>query len=377
MSMRAFAVQIRLIALACASLGADVDAQTVIPDKPNCPTCRISIKNLITIGDAEGPGALTGQPLYTRVDSKGRFWLTDGTIPQIFDPDGRFLTMAGRRGRGPGEFIRGIPMASAGDSMVVLDAALGRAVIMTADKSGVRTVSMPPGLASGIVIRWPDIVVHSGSVATPERIGYTLHRASYAGSSVVLSTSTSPIDDEVRPGDAEPPNLLSPAAADGTFWTSEARVYRFAQWDHNLRKLKLFERQPTSWPRKLERAPTVSTPTHAPDPYVAAVSTDESGLVWVFLRVAADDWQEAWPKEVRGRDLSGEWLEANAGKVEFHKLRSTLVEVIDPSEGVVVTRQELQQALIAVLPGLRGVLYTPKDDGTPQVTVIQFTLARR
>ncbi len=51
-----------LVVVATAWNDGSVRAQTVVRDGPSCSSCRINVQVLGHIGEAEGPGSLSGAP---------------------------------------------------------------------------------------------------------------------------------------------------------------------------------------------------------------------------------------------------------------------------------------------------------------------------
>jgi len=104
---------------------------------------QLSEQPVLTIG---GLDALEASQIY-RVRgavrlSDGRIAVADGGSMEIrvFDPAGRPLARFGREGEGPGEFRDPfLAGRTAGDSLVVFDAGLRRATILTADSGFVRS----------------------------------------------------------------------------------------------------------------------------------------------------------------------------------------------------------------------------------------------
>ena len=99
-------------------------AQAQDDDPVACRACRIEIERVVRLGNRDGPGALAGRDLIA-MDGRGRFYATSvarrGEIA-IFGPDGRFLRLLGRTGKGPGEFSMPHPITfGTADTMIVFD----------------------------------------------------------------------------------------------------------------------------------------------------------------------------------------------------------------------------------------------------------------
>jgi hypothetical protein len=106
-------------------IGQRVEPITIGTDDVSCPTCQIVMKQVVVLGDKDGPGAFFGLPISFQRDSQGRFYVVqqwDDQAPMIFGSDGRFLERLGRAGDGPGEtrFARQI-IVTKHDSLIVFD----------------------------------------------------------------------------------------------------------------------------------------------------------------------------------------------------------------------------------------------------------------
>lgn len=109
---------------------------------------RLSDQPLVEIGTMEGPEE------YQLFRVSGALRLDDGRIAvanagtheiRFYDPEGRFLSAAGREGEGPGEFraIRDLRRYR-GDSLAVLDRRLQRLTLLGPDGTHVREATLHP-----------------------------------------------------------------------------------------------------------------------------------------------------------------------------------------------------------------------------------------
>lgn len=167
---------------------------------------------LLGLSEIRRIGSLAGDARYllhdvtdATVDSAGRVLIASGTGAQItvFDSAGAFLRTIGRKGQGPGEFMRADRIWTTGDTVVVIDAQEQRATaLLTGDGSVVGTWSRaasaewarPVGRAArGWVVQVgrPTLVMQAGEVLP---------------SSIVLRAFDGPFGDDGRtaePGGSE------------------------------------------------------------------------------------------------------------------------------------------------------------------------------
>ena len=88
--------------------------------KVACPTCRVELTPVATLGNRSDPAGIGDNPVLAR-DRQGRFFaLSDNFQVLVYDARGKFLQAVGRRGDGPGEFNARGPLAR------INDVAIGR-----------------------------------------------------------------------------------------------------------------------------------------------------------------------------------------------------------------------------------------------------------
>ena len=344
--------------------GQDAPTQTV-PDAVSCDACAITVRQLVRLGAEDGDGSLSGFPTAVRADSRGRYWVLEWRRPpRLFDANGRFMRNVGRIGQGPGEFVFAFDAGQvAGDSILVIDAAARRATVFSPDLRPRRYVSLRTQLFSTTVVRWPDRVM-TNTRPTSREGGWPLSVTSFAGSDIAVVTSFGPDDSPSRPG-AMPTHRLA-KTGDGRIWAADVQQYRLVEWAGDGDRVATLERNPDWFDGKVSGG--LGTSTSPPPPAIQAIDVDDNGRIWVFVAVAADTWREAWPGRARAR------REVRAQDMAYEKLYRTMVEVIDPTEGRVITRRTIDQWVIAALPGRRIAAYTVDRDGIPQVEISQIEL---
>lgn len=337
--------------------------QTLVPEGATCPRCKISARPTVSIGDMEGPGAFSSAPAHVTTDRFGRFLIYAEKIPQVFDARGRFLSDIGRPGKGPGEiFDPGFPVAVAGDSILVIEPRMNRASLFGPDLQFARQIRLPGSMSPSIVVlHWPDSVVFTGQIHTRERFGFPIHLISLAENDAQVLRSGG--DDKQRPEDR-----LYVLAVAGTrqVWGSRLGEYRLDQWNTKLTRVLSVHRDPKWWSKDYS---PMGTPTSPPTPIIQRVLVDQNGLLWVFVRVAGKNWRDGWPashgEEVPNRSMN------------FEKLFGTVIEVIDPAAGRVVTRSTLDFPVFSVIPGPRAIAYKPTPEGVPQLHVLNLSIVGR
>ena len=167
-----------------------VSAQpAVVRGDATCRTCTIEREVIVRIG--EGDDELINGPVHTPVvrDTRGRFFVIDqddGPV-KVFASDGKFLTLLGREGGGPGEFKWAATTAiGAGDSVLVTDRRLMRASVFGPDLKFVRSF---PLTVTGINMHSQivgGLLVVNAQVNDAAGIGFPLFAFNAAGMRVKL-----------------------------------------------------------------------------------------------------------------------------------------------------------------------------------------------
>jgi len=349
--------------------GAQGGAPTVVPDDPLCPRCTIEVLTLVTLGSDDGPGSIAGRPMSVNVDARGRYWVfQELEPPTVFTATGAVIQVVGRKGSGPGEFRAANNGLAIGDSMLVFDWIESRATIIGPDLKAGRIIRNPYRSFNGILVSWPDLVVHSGYLHESAPPNSTLHRLSFSGAEPRLLGSFGPRGSGGSMGSVEVGQILGPGR-EGRVWSTYWNRAEFTRWTRTgTRELALRRRY--DWYTG-ETPASPGRPGTPPTPMTASISEDEAGLVWLFIHTPAPTWNDAWPdnaarqREIRSRDVA------------WNSLYRTYVEVMDPVRARVVARQQVDGYILHTLPGGRAAFYRVDDDGIPRVQIVSLSLSGR
>ncbi len=345
--------------------------KTVIPDEPTCKRCRIVSEVVATIGGADGPGSLVGPPTYVLADARERFWaLSPDALPVVYDRQGRFIKQIGTRGQGPGEFIRAMTaMVVPGDSVAIFDGPAQRTTVVAPDLSISRLIRTPVQVMGGLAAGWPSQVILSGSLTTAAGVGWPLHIVSLVGSEAVASAHFGPGDGTVLPGRSGVNVQQLAAARTGGLWSADVTQYRLTLWSLQGQQLKTLERRPP-W---FNSSPggSLGTPSSPPPSGIVAIYEDPmSGHVWVFVRVAASTWRDAWPSQT-----SAGVREVSMRDIALEKLFATRIEVLNPATGRVVARGALDAFVLNTLSNQRVATYVVDSAGLPRVEIVSLRIS--
>jgi hypothetical protein len=351
----------------------EIHAQQEVVDMPVCESCRVVPELVLTLGDVDGVGSLSGAPAGVARDGQGRYWIAQGSQPTlIFDSNGRIIRELGRRGSGPAEYMTvSIVVPLPGDSVLIFDSGNRRAVVVGADFRPVRFIAVPAAVSAAAVLRWPDRVVVSANLREPPSSrGLASHIVNMSGANLAVVRSFG-VDPALPPGADVTANDIRQryaTTAEGTLWSADRAQYRLAQWTSEGEFTSSLRRV-APWFYRLGQTPPRGTDVNLPSS-VHAISHDSMGRIWTYVyaaRTAGQILQEARPSAGAG-DI------AIQGLPPTHRLYHTVVEVIDPESRRVSVRTILEETVVAALPGSRVAIYEEDAIGIPRVRIEQLTL---
>jgi hypothetical protein len=327
-----------------------------VSDRQTCAACRITITqgpSLRTPANADA--ALPGR---VRIDSLGRYWVFRvETTAALFDERGRFLQLLGPSGQGPGEYTGASDIVVLGrDSVAVIDNYNRRVTVVDRNLKPRRYVSLPLNIRDHILLQWPSSVVVHGSIPTPQAVGYPLHMLSLKARTGSLQRSFGPGEGEERPELLGSPFHVQAAGRTKSYWVAPRSNYDVFEIRDNGEVVQALERRP-DWFNK-PSSYNYAWKSEPPPPHVGAVAEDESGLLWVFIRVAAPTWREAWPK------VPANVREVPINQIDYRKLYWTRVEVIDPKTARLVAQTMLRFYLVSALDRRRVALFDEDENGS-------------
>lgn len=355
--------------------GAAAIAQDVIPDEETCSACSIVTEQVIRIGEVDGPGALPGGPINASVDPEGRYWLFFPEEPiMVFDAGGQFIGLVGRSGDGPGEFLNPYVAAMSDDVAIVLESR-PRATVLDFDFRHVRTVALSYRRIWDAPAFGPGSVLVNGLFGSPDQVRRPFNVVDVSGSSAAVTRSFGPdLEDRSSRIGLYRLRHVFDTPRGNTIWVTEQRRYHVSKWSSEGELLDSLVRQPEWFPGFPGFSKgSMGGPDTPPSPLVVGVTSDSSGRLWVFSRIAGPRWREAWAESIArygrstGRAVSPDVLP------QPWDLTTTVVEVLDPQARRVVYRQTLDAYVIRVLPGPRVVTYL-EPDLIPTVDVLTLRL---
>lgn len=289
-------------------------------------------------------------------------------MPLVVDSTGRELGPVASGRDGNGKFRNPFDAVPVGDSVVVFDLVAGTAVVVGPTLDWVRDIAFDVHVNRVVVERWPDRLIGTGIIGTPDAVGWSLHRISVRGDRARVLSSFGSGDGQVSPGDEGQIFERMIIGPHGELWSFRRASYDISRWDSTDRVIQTLRRRP-AWFSQSNGA-SVGGPQQAPTPIVSGILIDSTGLIWTFISRPAETWRQAWPKVGPGL------VEIPVSAVAFEKLYKTTIEVIDPKQRRVVARLLTNTLIIEALPNQRAVAYTVDANGNRQVSVISLSLDR-
>ena len=353
-----------VIALWSPSAYAQQARPVIVPDEATCPRCAIVSEVVTVLGTPEGPGTLNGVP-FILADGRGRYWaLAHEGAPKVFDAQGRFLTSFDH---GHGRHMAAMSaMNLPGDSVAFFEAHEGIVTIVTPELHPARTIRVPFQIISGVAMGWPAEAIISGAPPPGEGSGWPLHRASFAHSSLIMATHFGP-DGAAADGRPVRTQILAPSRSGGA-WAADADRYRIVLWNASGQQVKTLERRPEWFASVGARG--LGTPTTPPAAGILAIHEDEqTGDLWVFARVPATTWRDAW-RRPDSADRGGR----ATSRVDIGRLYATRIEVINPSTGRIVARGMLDGLAVGALPGGRAALWGIDPSRIARVHIVSLEI---
>jgi hypothetical protein len=256
------------------------------------------------------------------------------TTPLSYDLEsGRFLRPVGRVGSGPGEFRQpAILHALPQDSLFVFDAGEGRfSVLAPGSYRWVRGGTWLPGTTTHLVIGPAgQVVISDPFLIDPERVGFPLHAFRPDGVPVASFGTDIARFDRRDPTAAE--RELTLAGPTG-FWAARVdREYVLERFDWNYKVVDRIQRT-APWYKGFVPPLPFATPTKPPTGRLVGMEQDSAGLLWVTIAVADSQWWKGLaPPQTEGGS-------AVYPIADINELYDVVVEVVDPSLGVVLARK--------------------------------------
>lgn len=345
--------------------------ERAVPDRIACRGCAIDRATIAVLRSASVEGEINERPLAVRASAAGEFWVLSQRMgPRIYSSAGAFLRTIGRSGSGPGEFqapddVIWLP----GDSALVMDGVTRRATVLTRDGRPARSIQIPATLHNTAVLSWPSRVLSTGRISAPSTVGLPLHLIDFSGEMASIARSFSPNRGTLRPSDLSSTYHFIARSASGRLFTATPKLHRVYEWTEAGHLRSVLARA-TPWfpPAPAERE--LGGPDAPPSAAISALDVDAEGLIWLYVRIPSPHWRDAWANANFGA------REIPLRAIEWGRLFSTRVEVIDPMRGEVLAKTDIPGHVISALGDGRVALMVTSKLGGDEVRIDRVSLRR-
>lgn len=330
-------------------VGRSAFAQTAdtihIPDNPTCTSCRLDLRQVLSIqAGADGPAMQV--PAFLTPFHGGYLSIGYGGTSIIeLNAAGRFVREVGQKGAGPGDFgfiNTLLPRRNGG--VYVHDAGNGRLTALSSDLRVLK--SWPLRLqAAGVPALIDDSTLAvSGLLTHPAHAGYTIHVVRLHPDG---STATRSFD---RPAGAGPGSFeallrtVTLAGSGGELWTAHQYRYHIELRDTagGIHRVLTGDRLWMEY-----------RPDQAYKPQLGSVQQDREGRLWLtFIVPTAEAAKVRLPMH-----------EMPVRKVSLQDVVRTIIEVVNPATGELVARLQPDK-LILLAPGQHAVSWDEDANGS-------------
>lgn len=327
---------------------------------PCVESCSIELVVEGEYGEDSGPGMIETAAALGWMDVSGRMYVAGLSVSQVwvFAPDGSFLRRIGRRGEGPGEFLRIQGAIGVDDGVfAVLDP--GRGVIVTYDWTGALLSEtrlrgwVPTGAQT--LYYGGSRAIHSADIRTADRVGYPLHIFDLETGEIEVSFGSRTGEYHLGRGLETHVVARGPGRA---VWMARVPKYEIELWEPN-RALRSMRREVEWFPElSLEERRSRGHGWEAePTSGLIGIAADDS-LLWVLIDTPDERWRQA--AATRDMDL----------------FVDTRIEAIDWRQGRVIASDLFDERLYTWIgPGLAGRL-TVKPDGSVRYQTLRARISR-
>jgi hypothetical protein len=332
----------------------------VVEGDAACSGCDIIADTLAILGSPTDPASIRSDApvagCMVGIPERGHYIVSGlvggGQLIEYADSADVLTTrVIGRSGSGPNEFGANLRLIAEPDTLWVVDITNGRMAVTDRAGAFVRSFPLPVRVHSIARLASGTFLIHSRPL-TNEDPGPLFRILDERGEQISAFGSPSP-------SLGEKDQWVVSARPNGGFLAGsmwEYRIYRGAmpeQLDPYLvRHVDWFPRGNT-WNEDI-------LVTDAPPPLVTHVFEDASGLVWTFVTLADEGWSSDIPDPG-----SAQW---------FRESFDTVVEVIDPSERVVLATRRFDDWLSPVCGSENMFSVVPIPSGDNRAVLFSLSL---
>jgi hypothetical protein len=329
-----------------------------------CETCRITLQQRTVISDVGGVAAFDDFVNISR-DPAGRFYIVSPLAlyqVAVFDSTGKFLTVLGAAGGGPGEYrLLMPPVFDRSGQIYLVDLGSLRYTVLSADHAIVASYRFPPIRFFDALAIGDGVLLASGLNRTTDGFGLPLHRLK-DGSVLQSFGSTNGTFELSMAGTLD--RYLIPRGAD-SFIAVAKHSYGIEFWSGTT-LLSVLQRPDSQAYKDAPRGNIATTP---PAPRLTGAWIDGDGHLWLLTGLAAADYRPVTTRSQTG----GEPIVRLTGR-DREAIWDSVLEVIDLEQHTVLARQRFKEFMVHVRGSAFVHVYRSTSSGEPQFVIYVPTL---
>jgi hypothetical protein len=349
-----------------------------ISGNPTCPTCRLEVRRLFTLGSPTDPVLLRDFFPTVAVDESGNFFVSaaGGTFV-VFDSTGAYVREAGRLGDGPGEFGRGSTeiFTVSPDTIIVL---AGQQVLNLNRRWEERSRFSQPALTrlmARSIAALPDgSIIYTGNEPARNRLQtgpdtnrQLLHVFSPNGEAVSRIAGMDVSGDFCLSCEVL---VLSRATAPGEFWSLRADEYLLQRWRKDGTLLETIAVSGSPWFTRwiaMTSNPPAMQPRWAP---AMLLNTRKDGLLVVGSYGPSADYPAALARAVPPppRDRM-------AYMAQVALRQASAFDIVDPGRGVLASTVIERMDIRPISPDY-AIRWLQHPSGIMQIEVWRIEFSR-
>jgi hypothetical protein len=355
----------RLIAASLVILLASTPVYAQV-DKGCTSMCRLEVTHEVTLGQADGSGALTDMVAIAR-DANGRYLVSgnkDRAAIITFDHRGRPTGRFGRKGKGPGEFEFIWVLEARGNEVRVFDSYLNRLTVLDRALKPIRTHAIP-SFISAVTTSSGDVIVNS-VIMSRSLAGVPLHLVGDKGNIV---RSFGERREAFRADLPYAGHRVITSSKSGGIWATPVNRYELEKWTVDGKRIQqIIPSEPWFKPHA---GGAGFKPDRPPPPLISAIREHPAGYLIVAIAIADPQWKQSLKPL---KDHPDGLKQAPTSLNEYHDTR---IDVFDMRTGKLVDTRTIDDFASKFADDERLASYAENENGVPQVRVWRLRLAKQ
>lgn len=340
-----------------------------------CTTCRLQVQSKIRLSLPNND--ITRFSVTQTNPTNREYWVAPvgntGRNIAVFDSNGLYRrTIVGVKNRSFG-WIRYARFDPDGRALVH-DEDARKIFVLAPDQSSHEEIPMDKELHD-IVAFADDNFVANAFIQTSKSVGMPLHIFSRSGEVVRSFGETGGVT-EPQTQAVRDRRVIAPAGKN--FWAGKVNEYSFDLWSLDGKLLRSIHSSP-SWFVPWSRDPIQPADKERPMTILKAIYQDSDGLLWIMFQLPDPKWAK-----IQAPNTSTDSNKTGSGHVDEKpittqmrdRLFDTLIEVVDPLNGRLITSRRFDELLLPFFGDRRVTHLLEDESGTKSLEVWKFTIQK-